>query len=92
MDYRLKGILIGFVAGLIVTVIGSEVYLRLFTHFDLVNDFSFIYRTKLLGRITAIGSLFNLALFTFFITKRRDFYARGCILAVFFITLITFFI
>ncbi|MEC4112555.1 hypothetical protein VSO92_00275 [Myroides pelagicus] len=92
MDSRLVGMLVGFLSGLVVTVIGSEIYLLLFTHFDLFSDFDFIIKTGLLGRIMAIGSLFNLALFTFFITKRYDFYARGCILAVFIITLITFII
>lgn len=89
MDIRAKHILIGFISALIATLIGSEMYLVLFTNFELFTDFKFIYNTHMLWKITVIGSLLNLLLFTFFIKKRMDFYARGCILAVIIITLLT---
>lgn len=89
MDQRAKQISIGFLCAIIATVVGSEMYLVLFTNYELFSDFEFIYNTKMLWKVTVIGSLLNLLLFTFFIRKRMDFYARGCILAVIIITILT---
>ncbi|SDH31010.1 hypothetical protein SAMN05421818_1026 [Myroides phaeus] len=90
MGERLKHILLGFLCGAIVTVIGTELYLRLFTNYDLFVDFDFIRRAGMFGRVTAIGSLLNLLLFTFFINRKLDFLARGCILAVIILTVVTY--
>ncbi len=89
MNGKLANIAIGFLCGVIATLIGVELYLVSFTHFEFFRDFEFIKNTGMLGKITAIGSLLNLALFTFFINKRYDFLSRGCILAVIIITFIT---
>lgn len=89
MGNRIKNILLGFAIGSVLTVIGAEIYLRLFTNFDLFINFDLIRKAGLLGRIVAIGSLLNLGLFTFFINRKEDYKARGCIFAVIIITLIT---
>ncbi|AJA68704.1 hypothetical protein HX045_13840 [Myroides odoratimimus] len=89
MKDKIVHILIGFVGGVVATVVGIELYLLLFTNYELFSDFSFINNIGLVGRITAIGSLLNLLLFTFFINRRLDFMARGCILAVIILTIIT---
>lgn len=89
MKSKIKGLIIGFLAGIIATIIGSEFYLRVFTHFDLFSDLNFIIRANMFGRIVAIGSIFNLLLFSFFIQKKLDNYANGCILAVIILTLVT---
>ena len=89
MDKRLKGIIAGAILGFIVTLIGTELYLLIFTNYELFTDFSFIRNTGMLGRVIAIGSLMNLILFTYFINQKRDFLARGCILAVILLTLLT---
>jgi len=89
MGTRIKDILLGFLIGFGLTVIGAELYLRIFTNFDLVVDFGLIRKAGLLGRVVAIGSLLNLGIFTFFINRKQDYKARGCIFAVIIITLIT---
>ncbi|MHC5200836.1 hypothetical protein [Myroides sp. LJL119] len=80
---------LGFLAAIVATIIGSEFYLRVFTHFDLFLDFNFILKANMFGRIVAIGSIFNLLLFSFFIQKKLDNFANGCILAVIILTLVT---
>ncbi|MDR0227651.1 MAG: hypothetical protein LBI72_01070 [Flavobacteriaceae bacterium] len=90
MKFRVKEIVIGFLLGVLFTIIGAEVYLRIFTNFDLFLNFDFICKTGLIGKITAIGSLLNLLLLTFYINRGEDFRARGCVLAVIILTLITF--
>ncbi|WP_413511280.1 hypothetical protein [Myroides odoratus] len=89
MGKRIKDILLGFLIGGCLTVIGAELYLRMFTNFDLFINFDIIRKAGLLGRIVAIGSLLNLGIFTFFINRKEDYKARGCIFAVIVITLIT---
>lgn len=87
---RIKDMLIGFVLGIVLTIIGSEIYVRIFTNFDLFINFDLIRKAGLLGKITAIGSLLNLILLSFFLNKGYDFRARGSVLAVILLTLITF--
>jgi len=89
MGKRIQDILLGFLIGSGLTVVGAELYLRLFTNFDLFINFDLIRKAGLLGRIVAIGSLLNLGIFTYFINRRKDYYARGCIFAVIIITLVT---
>ncbi|MDR2223408.1 MAG: hypothetical protein LBE34_11825 [Flavobacteriaceae bacterium] len=90
--FKVKEIIIGFLLGLIATIIGSELYLRIFTNYDLFIDFDFIHKAGLIGKVTAIGSLLNLLLLTFFINRTEDYKARGCVLAVILLTIITFFL
>lgn len=89
---RVTQLLAGLIIGLITTVIGAELYLRIFTNFDLFTNFEFIKNTGIIGRVAAIGSILNLVAFTFLINRSRDYMARGCILAVIIITVITQFI
>lgn len=92
MGKRIKDILLGFLIGSCLTVLGAELYVRFFTNYDLFGNFDLIRKAGLLGRIVAIGSLLNLGIFTFFINRRDDYKARGCIFAVIIITLITQFL
>lgn len=90
--FRIKELLIGFLFGVVLTVIGSELYLRLFTNFDLFLNFDLIRKAGLMGKITAIGSLLNLVLLTYFLNRGDDFKARGSVIAVIVVSLITFFL
>lgn len=85
-------ILIGFLIGVVATVIGSILYLELFTHFGFFSNFEIVLKSGNLGRVIAIGSLLNLGVFTLLIRKRQDLKARGCVLAVIVLTLITLFL
>ncbi|MHC5308640.1 hypothetical protein ACYSNM_00890 [Myroides sp. LJL116] len=89
MKSKINQLLIGFFSALLVTIIGSELYLRVFTHFDFFLDFEFIVKAKMLGKVIAIGSICNLLLFSVFINKKLDNYANGCILAVIILTIVT---
>lgn len=89
MKDKVLNIFLGFLAGIVVTILGMELYLLLFTNFELFGDFEFIKSIGILGRVTALGSLLNLFLFTFFINRKLDLLARGCILAVIILTIVT---
>ncbi len=84
--------LVGFLIGVIATILGSIIYLELFTHYNLFSNFEIILKSKNLGRIIAIGSLLNLAVFTILIKKRQDLKARGSVLAIIVLTIITLFL
>ncbi|MCC9042503.1 hypothetical protein LNQ81_07350 [Myroides sp. M-43] len=89
MKDKVLNVSLGFIAGIIATIIGIEFYLLLFTNYELVGDYEFIASIGLIGRLTAIGSLFNLLLFTYFINRKLDLLAIGCILAVIILTIVT---
>ena len=84
--------LIGFLIGVVATIVGSIIYLELFTHYGFFSNFEIILKSKNLGRIIAIGSLLNLAVFTILIKKRQDLKARGSVLAIIVLTIITLFL
>lgn len=84
--------LIGFLIGVAATIVGSIIYLELFTHYGFFSNFEIILKSKNLGRIIAIGSLLNLAVFTILIKKRQDLKARGSVLAIIVLTIITLFL
>ncbi len=84
-------ILIGFVFGVLATMLGCVLYLELFTNYSFFSDYSIIVKSGNLGRIIAIGSLVNLALFAILIRKHQDLKARGSVLAVIVLTLLTLF-
>lgn len=84
--------LVGFLIGVVATIIGSIIYLEVFTHYSLFANFEIILKSKNLGRIIAIGSLLNLAVFTLLVKYRQDLKARGSVLAIIVLTLITLFL
>lgn len=81
---------LGFVIGVVATVIGSVIYMELFSNFSFFSDFQILLKSGNLGKVMAIGGILNLIVFSILIRKQYDYVARGCVLAVIVLTLLTF--
>ncbi|WP_228850557.1 hypothetical protein [Aegicerativicinus sediminis] len=86
-----KDILIGLIAGFIANTVG------LFFAAWLLGDKSDVIgsiKTSLVedffGKLVSIGAVFNLLLFFYFLRRKKDYKARGVVLATLLIAIITF--
>lgn len=84
-----KDILIGLLLGLIGGAIGCFIVLKLFTQGDIVSGFNYMKNNGSIGKIITLGAIPNLLLFFFLLKKNKDLMARGIILAMFILTIIT---
>jgi len=76
-----KNLLIGFVLGLISNVVGSILYVLIFSEYSLKTTFEIAAEEDVLGNIIGLGALLNLLLFFHFLKKNRYYRARGVIMA-----------
>ncbi|MCW1953409.1 MAG: hypothetical protein KIH80_004485 [Flavobacteriia bacterium] len=76
-----KEIFIGFVVGLIANTFGVIGYLLLFSPYSLETSIEVAQETGQMGSIIGLGALLNLAAFFGFLKIKRDYRARGVLLA-----------
>jgi hypothetical protein len=90
-----KDLLIGFIIGLMASVLGSFLFLTLLTDFDVSNGMESIRIIKnygYLSKIITLGSILSLVAFGVFLKQNKEFRARGVVLAVITLALLTLFI
>ena len=86
-----KDILIGFIIGILVALLGSYLFIKLFTDFDL-SGIKIIKQYGYLGKVIALGTILDLIVFTIFLKINKEFMARGVIFAVIILAISTLFI
>ncbi|KFF16239.1 hypothetical protein [Flavobacterium hydatis] len=87
-----KDLLIGFIIGLMASVLGSFLFLTLLTDFDVSNGMESIRIIKnygYLGKVITLGSILSLVAFGVFLKQNKEFRARGVVLAVIILALLT---
>ncbi|MCV9931510.1 hypothetical protein OIU80_04385 [Flavobacterium sp. LS1R47] len=87
-----KDLLIGFVIGLMASVLGSFLFLTLLTDFDVSNGMESIRIIKnygYLSKVITLGSILSLVAFGVFLKQNKEFRARGVVLAVIILALLT---
>lgn len=86
-----KEVFIGFIVGLIANAIGFIVAILIFGSGE---NFATAYRQSLaqgfFSKLVSMGALLNLVVFFMFIKQRRDYRARGVIMATIVVTIATF--
>jgi ABC-type transport system involved in multi-copper enzyme maturation permease subunit len=87
-----KEILIGFLIGVVITLIGTYLFMAIFTGFMSMDDLYIIKEGGYLGKVLTLGAILNLIIFFILLQKNKDLMARGIILAMIFITIITLFL
>lgn len=90
-----KDLLIGFVIGLMASLLGSFLFVTLLTDFDTSNGMQSIKMIKnygYLGKIITLGSILALVAFGVFLKQNKEFRARGVVLSVIILALLTLFI
>jgi len=81
----LYGALIAFVT----TFLGSWLFVVLFTDWDFTDGIKLMYRDGKLGKIIALGAILSLAAFFLLLRYKRDLMARGVILGLLIMTVLT---
>ncbi|WP_088339606.1 hypothetical protein [Robiginitalea sediminis] len=78
---RNKEIAIGFVVGVIANAIGVLLYILLFSDMGIVETYQAAVQEDHVGSLLALGAILNLVAFFGFLKLRRDYRARGVLMA-----------
>ena len=87
-----KDLLIGFFTGFVTTLIGSYVFITLFTDFSFTAGIQIMQSQGKLGKIITLGTVLTLIAFGIALKMNREAIARGIVLAVITMAIITMFI
>ncbi len=85
-------LLTGFVIGILVSILGSYLFITFFTAFDFINGIKIMRFEGKLGKIITLGSILDLVAFGILLKLNKELMARGVILAVIIMTLVSLFI
>ncbi len=76
-----KDILIGFIVGVTANTIGTLLYILLFSDFGIIDTFKAAIAQEHIGSLLALGAILNLVAFFGFLRLKRDYRARGVMMA-----------
>ncbi|MFV5693880.1 hypothetical protein ACM55G_00375 [Flavobacterium sp. LB3P122] len=85
-------LLTGFIIGILASLLGSYLFITLFTEFDFINGMHIMKSEGKLGKIITLGSILDLVAFGILLKLNKELMARGVILAVIIMTLVSLFI
>ncbi|WP_445381250.1 hypothetical protein [Robiginitalea sp. IMCC43444] len=88
---RNKEVLIGFIVGLIANTIGVLLYILLFSDLGIIETYQAAVEQGYVGSLLALGAILNLIAFFAFLKIRRDYRARGVLMATVLTALIILF-
>ena len=78
---RKKEIIIGFVVGIIANYAGTLLYILLFSDLGIVDTYNAAVEQGHIGSLLALGAILNLVAFFGFLRLKRDYRARGVMIA-----------
>ena len=84
-------LLIGFIIGILASVIGSYIFITFFTDFDFTAGIYAMKSEGKLGKLITLGSILDLVAFGFLLKLNKEVMARGVVLAVISIAIFTLF-
>lgn len=87
MKYR--DLIIGMLLAVLASLLGSFVFIKFVAGLDFVSGFMFYKSHGLLGKIITLGAAVNLALFFVLLKMNKELMARGVVLGMFVLTIIT---
>lgn len=76
-----KEIGIGFAVGIIANALGVLLYILLFSDMGIVETYQAAVQENHVGSLLALGAILNLVAFFGFLRLRRDYRARGVLMA-----------
>ena len=82
----------GFLIGILVSIIGSYVFVTCFTNFDFMTGISIMKSEGKLGKLITLGSVLDLIVFALLLRLNKEIMARGVVLAVIVIAISTLFV
>ncbi len=88
----IKDLLIGFVIGLLTTVLGCYLFLRFNTKYDFLEGVNAIKQEGYLGKLIALSAVLNILIFFLLLKLNKEIMARGVVFATIVLTIITIFV
>ncbi len=85
-------ILIGFVIGILGSLLGMFLYITIATDFGFISGIQIMKSQGNLGKIVTLGSILDLVAFAVLLKMNKELMARGVVLAVIALTIITLFL
>jgi hypothetical protein len=85
-------LLIGFAIGVVASILGMFLYIVIVMHSDFLPGLELIKSQGNLGKIVTLGSILDLIAFGILLKINKELMARGVVLAVIVLTIITLFI
>lgn len=76
-----KEIAIGFVIGIIANTVGTLLYILLFSDMGILETLEAAVAQEHIGSLLALGAILNLIAFFGFLKIKRDYRARGVLIA-----------
>ena len=83
---------IGFLIGFATTLLGSYIFISFFTEFNFIAGIEIMESQGNLGKIITLGSILTLIAFGVLLKMNKETMARGVVLAVIIMAIITLFI
>lgn len=87
-----KDVLLGFLIGIATTLLGSYLFITFFTEFKFIAGIQIMKSQGNLGKIITLGSILTLIAFGILLKKNKEMMARGVVLAVIALAILTLFI
>ena len=84
-------ILLGFVIGILASLLGSFLFIKFFTGYEFMAGVESMKMEGKLGKLITLGSILDLVAFGVLLKMNKEIMARGVVLAVIIITIITLF-
>jgi hypothetical protein len=85
-------LLIGFIIGILASILGMFLYITFAVHSDFIAGLQLMKSQGHLGKIVTLGSILDLIAFGILLKLNKELMARGVVLAVILLTIITLFI
>ncbi|MBZ4041583.1 hypothetical protein [Flavobacterium hibisci] len=84
-----KDILIGFIVGILTSLIGTCLFITFFTEFDILYAIKTIKENGYLGKVITLGTTLDLAVFAILLKRNKESMAGGVIFAVIVLAFLT---
>lgn len=84
-------ILIGFIIGVLASILGIYIFITFITDFDFLEGIQSMKSEGKLGKLITLGSILDLVAFGILLKLNKEIMARGVVLAVIIIAIITLF-
>ncbi len=84
-------LVIGLVIGLLATILGTYLFLKIETQYSFVEGITMIKAQGFLGKLITLGALLNLGIFFLLLKLQKEVMARGVVLATLLLAIITLF-
>lgn len=82
-------LLTGFIIGILASLLGIYIFITFFTHFDVMTGIQTMKSQGQLGKIITLGSILDLVVFGVLLQFNKEIMARGVVLAVITMAVIT---